>query len=251
MSAALSVTAPLPVPMSVTIKVQKTGAGFTVKVVLPATLPLVAKIVVPPAFTAEAKPAALMVAVVVLEEAQVTLEVRFCVELSLYVPVAVNCSVPPAVTDGFAGVTAIDTSVLAALEMENWALACWEPVDTVIVRDPVAAVELITRLAVAVVVLVTVKAPLLPAPAPPTEIPGPKFASVNPFAKVVYWPVIDTVKDCPAWALEGFKVIAAGGLMVREELFTETNAAPVVVVPAMETLYAVGEVTLIEPGITK
>src|SRR5260221_8610561 len=33
-----------------------------------------------------------------------------CVELSLNVPVAVNCCVAPLATDGFAGVTAIDTS---------------------------------------------------------------------------------------------------------------------------------------------
>jgi hypothetical protein len=59
------------------------------------------------------------------------------------------------------------------------------------------------------------------------------------------------VRDCPAWALAGFKVTAAGGLIVREELFMETNGTPAAVVPAMETLYAVGELTLMELGITK
>ncbi len=88
-------------------------AAVTVSVVLPEIAPLVAEIVVPPAFNAEAKPAALIVAVVVLDDAHVTLLVMFCVELSLYVPVAVNCSVPPAATDGFTGVTAMDTSVAA------------------------------------------------------------------------------------------------------------------------------------------
>src|SRR5271167_5013755 len=75
--------------------------------------PLVALIVVLPAFNADANPPLLMVAVVVLEDAHVTLAVRFCVELSLYVPVAVNCCVLPAATDGFTGVTAMDTSVAA------------------------------------------------------------------------------------------------------------------------------------------
>ena len=38
---------------------------------------------------------------------------RFCVVASLNVPVAVNCCVRPAATDGFVGVTCIDTSVAA------------------------------------------------------------------------------------------------------------------------------------------
>jgi hypothetical protein len=58
-------------------------AAVTVSVVLPEMAPLVALIVVLPAFSADAKPAALIVAVVVLDDAHVTLAVRFCVELSL------------------------------------------------------------------------------------------------------------------------------------------------------------------------
>jgi hypothetical protein len=88
-------------------------AFVTVSVVEPTTLPLVALIVDVPAFTAVARPAALIVATVVVPDAHVTLPVRFCVELSLNVPVAVNCCVFPAATDGFAGVTAIDDSVAA------------------------------------------------------------------------------------------------------------------------------------------
>jgi hypothetical protein len=87
--------------------------AVTVSVVLPTMAPLVALIVLLPAFSADAKPALLIVAVVVLDDAHVTLAVMFCVELSLYVPVAVNCCVLPAATDGFTGVTAIDTSVAA------------------------------------------------------------------------------------------------------------------------------------------
>jgi hypothetical protein len=88
-------------------------AVVTVSVVLPTMLPLVAEIVLVPAFSADARPAPVIVAVVSVPDAHVTLPVKFCVELSLYVPVAVNCCVLPAATDGSAGVTAMDTSVAA------------------------------------------------------------------------------------------------------------------------------------------
>ena len=88
-------------------------AAVTVSVVLPTMLPLVAEIVLVPAFSADARPAPVIVAVVSVPDAHVTLPVKFCVELSLYVPVAVNCCVLPAATDGSAGVTAMDTSVAA------------------------------------------------------------------------------------------------------------------------------------------
>jgi len=60
--------------------------------------------------TPGAKPPLVIVAVAVLEEVQVTEPVRFCVLLSLYVPVAVNCCVPPVASEAFAGVSAIDTN---------------------------------------------------------------------------------------------------------------------------------------------
>ena len=63
-----------------------------------------------PAATPVATPAALIVAVAVVVEVQVTVPVRFCVLLSLYVPVAVYCCVAPLAIDVFPGVTAIDTS---------------------------------------------------------------------------------------------------------------------------------------------
>jgi len=40
--------------------------------------------------------------------------VTFCVLLSVYVPVAVNCCVPPTGMEAFAGLTAIETTVGAA-----------------------------------------------------------------------------------------------------------------------------------------
>jgi hypothetical protein len=96
-----------------------TGADCTVNVVLPDTEPLVAVMVVEPAATAEASPAALIVATAVLEDAHVTCVVMFCVVLSEYVPVAVNCCVAPAWMLGFAGVTAIDVSVAAGAELKT------------------------------------------------------------------------------------------------------------------------------------
>src|SRR5690349_9606389 len=66
----------------------------------------------PPAATPVANPAGLMVAMPVDDDVQVTELVRFCVLLSLKVPVAVNCTVLVAITDGFAGVTAMDTRLM-------------------------------------------------------------------------------------------------------------------------------------------
>jgi hypothetical protein len=64
-----------------------------------------------PAATPVANPPAVIVAVPAVCELQVTVLVKFCVELSENVPVAVNCCVVPFAIEGFAGVTAIDTSV--------------------------------------------------------------------------------------------------------------------------------------------
>src|SRR4029077_2758861 len=85
-------------------------AGVTVSSVEPVMLPLVAEIVEVPTPTAVPKPVALIVATVAVAEAHAALP-STCVELSLNVPVAVNCCVAPLLIDGFAGVTAIDTSV--------------------------------------------------------------------------------------------------------------------------------------------
>jgi len=51
-----------------------------------------------------------MLAIPVFEEIQFTELVRFCVLLSVYVPVAVNAWVRPLATDGPPGVTAIETN---------------------------------------------------------------------------------------------------------------------------------------------
>ena len=85
-----------------------------------------------------------MVATEVVAEAHVTCAVRFCVLLSLKVPVAVNCCVVPFGMDGLAGVTAIDCSVAAVT---------------------VSTVEPVTPLSVALMVLVPVFTPVARPPA--------------------------------------------------------------------------------------
>jgi len=88
-------------------------AAVTVSKVEPLIDDDVAVMVEVPTPAPVARPAALIVAVVVVPEDQVTVLVRFCVVPSLNVPVAVNCCVAPLAIDGFAGVTAIDCSVAA------------------------------------------------------------------------------------------------------------------------------------------
>jgi hypothetical protein len=88
-------------------------AAVTVRTVEPLIPPDVALIVEVPTPAPVARPAALIVAVVVVPELHVTVLVRFCVVPSLNVPVAVNCCVAPLAIDGFAGVTAIDCNVAA------------------------------------------------------------------------------------------------------------------------------------------
>jgi hypothetical protein len=88
-------------------------AVVTESVVDPVTLSSVAVIVDEPTPTPVAKPAVEMVATDEVEELQVTELVRFCGLPLLYVPVAVNCSVPPAEIDGFTGVTVIETRPVA------------------------------------------------------------------------------------------------------------------------------------------
>ena len=88
---------------------EKPGTASEVE---PLTVPTLAWIVVRPAATPVANPELLIVATVVAEEVHVAVEVRFCVLLSEYVPVAVNCWLPPELTEAFAGVTAMETSVV-------------------------------------------------------------------------------------------------------------------------------------------
>src|SRR5438270_749135 len=99
----------------------------------------VALIVEVPVPTPVARPAVVMVATVVVAEAHVTELVRFCVELSVNVPVAVNCCVVPLATLGLAGVTAIEVNAAAVT---------------------VSTVEPVTPLKVALIVEVPVPTPV-------------------------------------------------------------------------------------------
>jgi hypothetical protein len=64
-----------------------------------------------PVATAVANPPAVIVTIPVFCELQVTELVRFCVELSEYAPVAVNCSEVPFAIERLVAVTAIETKV--------------------------------------------------------------------------------------------------------------------------------------------
>jgi hypothetical protein len=115
------------------------GAAVTVSVVVPLIAPSVAVMVVDPAATAVARPAALMVAVAVEELAQVTEAVRFCVDPSLYNPVALNCCVAPAAMDGEAGVIEIEERVGAAGVTVSMAVPLTPLMVAVSVVDPAPA----------------------------------------------------------------------------------------------------------------
>ena len=98
-------------------------AGATVRRVCPVIPERVAEMTEVPLATPVANPDALIVAVAVVAEAHVTWAVMSCVVFGppalVYVPVAVNCFVPPAAMVGSAGVTAMDTSVLAGVTVST------------------------------------------------------------------------------------------------------------------------------------
>jgi len=86
-------------------------AGVTASRVEPDMLPMLAVTVVEPTANALAIPVGAIEAMVGAEEVQVTAAVRFCFELSLYIPVAVNCSVVPSAILGVDGVTSMEARV--------------------------------------------------------------------------------------------------------------------------------------------
>jgi hypothetical protein len=127
--------------------IETSVGGPTVSVVLPLTVPEVAEMVVVPTATVVARPLAEIVAVVVVEDAHVTDAVRFCVVLSLYVPVAVNCCESPFATLGLAGVTAMETSaapctvsVVLPVTVPEVAEMVVVPTATAVARPPAAIV---------------------------------------------------------------------------------------------------------------
>jgi hypothetical protein len=115
-------------------------AGVTASVALADMLPDVAVIVVEPTATGVVSPfepaVLLMAATDVADELQVTVVVRFCVDPSEYVPVAVNCWVVPSAMLGLDGVITRDTSVAGVTV--SVALADMLPDVAVIVVEPAA-----------------------------------------------------------------------------------------------------------------
>lgn len=115
------------------------SAAVTVSRVLPLTEPEVAVMVVEPCPVLLASPALpvalLMVAIFVAEEFQVAEVVRSCVLPSVYEPVALNCCAVPKATEGFAGLTAIDTNV-GASTLKSAALLTTDPEVAVITVEP-------------------------------------------------------------------------------------------------------------------
>ncbi len=92
------------------IAIDTSAAAVTVSTPEPLTVPEVAVMFAVPMPTLCASPPLLIVAVETVSDDHVVVLVRFCVLPSVYVPVAVNCSLVPSAIDGVAGVTAIDTS---------------------------------------------------------------------------------------------------------------------------------------------
>jgi len=90
-------------------EIEVNTAAVTVNVAEPWIVPDAAFIVAVPSATLVANPSLLTVAIVVADDVQVAVVVRFCVVPLLYVPVAVNCCVYPFATDAVPGVTAIET----------------------------------------------------------------------------------------------------------------------------------------------
>jgi hypothetical protein len=124
-----------------------TSVAVTVRFVEPLMEPEVARIVVEPVPTPVASPPLVIVATAVFVELQVTELVRFCVLLSLYVPVAVNCCVPFFTIKGFAGVTEIETNTGAVtvrfvepLMEPDVAEIVVEPVPTPVASPPLVIV---------------------------------------------------------------------------------------------------------------
>src|SRR5581483_9411598 len=126
------------------------------------------------------------------------------------------------------------------------------PVRTVTAIGPGVAVGETASCTVPVVGDCTVTGPKAPAAAPPTLMPGPNIAWVEPWTKLVNSVVIATVTVVPGSALAGVSdTIRGGGLIVSAAVFVLAKATPVVVLPLSDTRYAVGAVTLTVAGMLK
>ena len=103
--------------------IETSVAGVTVSVVWPDTPENVAVIVVEPVAPEVASPVELIVATAVLDESHVTDALRSWFELSVNIPVAVNCLVVPSAMLGLVGVTSIVTRAFDAPSRVKLALS--------------------------------------------------------------------------------------------------------------------------------
>ena len=95
------------------------------------------------------------------------------------VTVACNCVANAVLIGALCGVPAVAVICAGTGFTVNEADSCCAPVKTLIVRGPASALPATWMVAVALVALSTCNGPAVPAAAPPTEIPGPKFATVE------------------------------------------------------------------------
>ena len=120
-------------------------AEVTLRVVEPEIELKVAEIVVAfPAAPAVASPEAFMVAAAVFDDAHVAVVVRSFVVLSLYVPVAWNCTLLPARVDELDGVTAMDFRAAVTVSVDI--VECVPDPDVpvvVIVLEPVGVLPVV------------------------------------------------------------------------------------------------------------
>ena len=138
--------------------------GVTVSDEVPLIPPMAAVITLEPVATAVARPLELMVATDVVAEVQVTVELTFPVEPSLYLAVALNCWVAPIATLGLAGDTVMElkegATVSVALPLipltvavtlvEPAATACASPLVLTVATDWVVAAQVADEVTFAV-----------------------------------------------------------------------------------------------------
>jgi hypothetical protein len=130
----------------------------TTSVAFPLTPLREAVMVVEPEATAVASPDELIVATVVVADVQVAVELKFFVEPSLYVPVAVNCWVAATAMLAEFGVTAMEVSVAVDADTVNIAVPLTPLMEAVMVEEPEAtAVASPLELIVATVVVADVQ----------------------------------------------------------------------------------------------
>lgn len=192
----------------------------TVSVVEMLTDPNIAVIVVLPVERLEANPRFVIVATAGVEELHSTDCVMSCVELSLNVPVAVNCFVALFGIDEFAGVIARETSVAAVTVTEVLADTLPEVMLTVEVPGPTASANPFWSIASTLAELDDHNAETKTCVLPSSKFPTAVNCCCVPAAIVTFVGVKVMVCRC------------AGTTVITEESVNVPTVAVMVVVPA-------------------